>query len=890
MGNSAPKIDLNKECIIWLDQNVFNLENKETYDFYKNRLLTFNFFCFESVKRLFSFIKDNKGYFEFRLFYIVVSGSLAEEFFSEYVKVSEECNILISSIVYCLHPIYHEMKPYFEDKFLNSGGVTTDFENVVNYILKDECNWKNINLTYKKYIPGKPNFGDVFMFMDTRNEYELALPILIGKSINSSLIEKGEIKKFQEVLLSRYCKSYEKRDVQLIKPSGNKNMNIPLHILTKFFVKFYSANSIDDRNNFYKHLNLDLSNGKFDEYHPFIFLIYDSLNKGYLKSYNKELYRGGRLRKSELKKIISQQKNRTNINQKLFYYSKSFLSFSKEKDEATKPAFFNNDYQGDTETVLFIIKKCKNEKYFISNVDIEKFSNYKDEKEVLILPLTCFKVVRIGNKETYRNVTYRKIYLSYLDKYLDKITEKINNLNSKNDKEEINKFFTDSIRSNFGKKFIKYYDKKQQKLLVNYCMALGASPDNTYFLSIIASSFLNKLKIGANLEDQIGAHLDDEIPNFIEEYKGSNQNIDKIANFFDKHLEKANIELLDNSYSIGFCIGSFLACWESYKKSPTSSKAFSWASLALGCGLPLIKSIPTIKFLVGKEIMNSGLNFSLISNGLNILWSVGVATYSIFKFHYEHNKRWKLTCLYSGKLLLKTGITIGFSILGALAAKSLVFGIGIMVGTTLCPGVTILIGLLVGCLYGYLGNKCANEISDRIFGKDEFVLSSPNLYYRYIPDRYRIRGNNPRLNWNKTYLCATVKSYIIECIINDANTAMRVINIPNTVYELDECLGYEVKEENKDNKDNKDNNEFFSEDSTDIDEENNIICKQIRQGKMYAGDLIIPYKGIDENTHKIDFIIFGINKEQITNEEWEEYRDRNYNEKIIEIGFVLSVY
>ena len=46
MGNSGPKIDLNKECIIWLDQNVFNLENKETHDFYKNRLLTFNFFWF----------------------------------------------------------------------------------------------------------------------------------------------------------------------------------------------------------------------------------------------------------------------------------------------------------------------------------------------------------------------------------------------------------------------------------------------------------------------------------------------------------------------------------------------------------------------------------------------------------------------------------------------------------------------------------------------------------------------------------------------------------------------------------------------------------------------------------------------------------------------------
>lgn len=144
-----------------------------------------------------------------------------EEFFSEYVKTSEKYNIFAASIVYCLHPIYHEMKPYFEDKFLNPGGVTSDFEKVMKYILKDECNWKKIHQTYKEYKPGNANSGDVFKFIDTENEYELALPILIGKSINSSLIEKGEIKKFQEVLLSRYCNSYKKKDFQLIKPSGN---------------------------------------------------------------------------------------------------------------------------------------------------------------------------------------------------------------------------------------------------------------------------------------------------------------------------------------------------------------------------------------------------------------------------------------------------------------------------------------------------------------------------------------------------------------------------------------------------------------------------------------------------------------------------------------------
>lgn len=524
---------------------------------------------------------------------------------------------------------------------------------------------------------------------------------------------------------------------------------------------------------------------------------------------------------SELNKIISEKNKCTNKNQKLFYYAKNFLSFSKEEKVAKSPMFLNNENQGNSETVLFIIKRCKNEKYFISNIDIESLSNYKHEKEVFILPLTCFEVVRIGKKETYGNVRYRKIYLSYLDKYQDIITRKIEDLNSIPNKKEINEFFTNSIKSDFGKIFIECYDKKQ-KLSLNYCKALKASPDNNYFLSIIASNFYSKLKIGTNLEDQIGAHLDDEIPNFIEEYNGSNQNINErnsIAKFFDKQLNKENIEIIDNSYSIGFCIGSFLVNFESFIKSPTRSKALRLASLALGCGLPIVKIIPQIKFLIGKEIMNSGLKVSLLSNGLNILWSVGYGAYSIFKFHYEHNKRWKLKILYTEKLLLKIGINIGFSILGILATKAYTLGIVIIVGNPLGPDVTVIIGLLFGIVFGMLGSIYANEISDRIFGKDEFVLTSPNLYYRYIPDRYRIRGNNPHFNWNKTYLCANVKSYIIECIINDVDTAMRVINIPNTVYELEECLGYEIKEESK-------VNEFFSEDSTDDDEEEKFICKK----------------------------------------------------------------
>ena len=245
------------------------------------------------------------------------------------------------------------------------------------------------------------------------------------------------------------------------------------------------------------------------------------------------------------------------------------------------------------------------------------------------------------------------------------------------------------------------------------------------------------------------------------------------------------------------------------------------------------------------------------------------------------------TFLYSAKFSLKTGIIIGFSILGNLATKAIISGILIIVGAPLAPYVTIILGLLGGIVFGKIFGSFANKIGDEVFGKDEFVLSSSNLYYRYIPDRYRIRGNNPHLKWNKTYLCATVKSYIIECIINDVETAMRVINIPNTVYELYECLGYEINE-------NYQTDDYISEDSTDStddDEEGKkFICKTIRQGNLYAGDLIIPYKGINENAHKIDFIIYGINKERINNKEWSESRDKEVKKQLIEIGFVLPVY
>ena len=300
---------------------------------------------------------------------------------------------------------------------------------------------------------------------------------------------------------------------------------------------------------------------------------------------------------------------------------------------------------------------------------------------------------------------------------------------------------------------------------------LGATPDNNYFLSIIGTNFFSKItELIGKSSNQIGAHIDDEIPNIIDDFKDSNNKKSKITEFFESFNEKfkeLKCETLDNSYSIGYCIGSFLTNIDSFIKAPTSSKAFSIASLALGCGLPLIKLIPKIEFIIGVEILNTNINVGMALNGLNILWAIGVESFSIFKFHFEHHKKWNLTAKYLGKHLIKYCICIGFSVIGNLTCKAILLGITIFTGTVLGPFTVIMIGILGGAAFGALGNYVGNCIADKIMGKDQFILSSANLYYKYIPEKYRRRGNNPNLKWNKTYLCSNVKSYIIECIVNE---------------------------------------------------------------------------------------------------------------------------
>ena len=194
MGNEQI-IDKSKDSILWIDKNIYNNENTKTYKQYLPMLKNFNFFRFKNVERVIKFIDENE-YFEYRLTYVIISGRLAEEFFNRYVQLSEKKNIIMATSVFCFNKKYHETKPYFKDNFLNTGKISFYFCDIIEYILKDECEWEKIERI--NYEPAKESYGNIFINIDSNKPYELALPILIGKLINVSLLEKDDIPNFQK--------------------------------------------------------------------------------------------------------------------------------------------------------------------------------------------------------------------------------------------------------------------------------------------------------------------------------------------------------------------------------------------------------------------------------------------------------------------------------------------------------------------------------------------------------------------------------------------------------------------------------------------------------------------------------------------------------------------
>ena len=424
--------------IIWIDQNVNNLENKHTLKYFKKELKdNYDIITFESVSETFNLLKKLENVFKFKLLYVIVSGRLAEEFFNNYAEKVIDMNILCASIIYCFNDSFHKKKNYYRDSFLNPGGIVSTPEKVVEYIKKIENKPKIIQINQNSQDYKKESFGFIYNYAE--NLSEIILPLIISHFLKSYLITKKDLEQTENNFLSMFGEKI----IDYIYPQKEKKISIPLHILAKYYARLYTVEC-----DFYKRLNKDLSNKHFDLYRTYIFLLYNGIHKKTLKNYcSSKLYRGAALTMAEyqsIKKYLEIKKNNIDKNSAVLYYLKNFASFSEER--AAKHFLLNsisiNNENKDLINIEYIIDENMDENFFVANLDLENLSNYP-EKEVLFLPLSCFEIYSIEEMKNYSIIRLR-----YLTKYKTQMLEHIEKLETK---KNIQSFFEKIVESKYAK-------------------------------------------------------------------------------------------------------------------------------------------------------------------------------------------------------------------------------------------------------------------------------------------------------------------------------------------------------------------------------------------------------------------------------------------------------
>ena len=470
--------NIKKKKIIWIDENIDNEENSYTYQEFTVSLPEYDIIKTKSVKQAFEHIEENYEDFKFKLFYVIVSGTLSESFFNKYVEKSLKLHILCATIIYCSEKNrqLNEFKPFYLDNFLNPGKVTDSSYFVIEYIKSVQCSYyldPNELIDEQKEKDedeGKKEKVENNNFEENKNKNDLefaaefsyikdlgtmAYPIIISKFINCTLIEKGDIERMQKENIKLFPKLKH-----LFKPSEEKDIFIPYHILAKYYLNIYTQNS-----SFYIDMNRELRERQFDKYKTYIYLMYNALNKGIFKSYCKSnLYRGGTLSNEEYEslkeKLELKQKGEYSETNKIFFFSRKFLSFSKEEAVANQflqTAIFCN-YTGVY--VRFIVEGTEDDDFFVSNIDINemKLSHFSEEEEVLFLPLSCFEVISIQDEDFF-GFQIKVIRLNYLNKYKKVINENFEKILKEEDNYKLQKFIEDGINSKYSKGICKYLGK-----------------------------------------------------------------------------------------------------------------------------------------------------------------------------------------------------------------------------------------------------------------------------------------------------------------------------------------------------------------------------------------------------------------------------------------------
>ena len=407
------------KIIYWIDKNVFNDENSEYFKSFKEnsiykKLHSFELIRCDNLEEPFDFFIN---FSDFNLIFIIINGNLFPDYYYKlkenikFIKCLPICIIFTSDNLKEIllkrkrtYFLTEEVLDNINNSFYNLGGVSSNFNSCMNFILNFYTGLENELIVEKKEY----SYDGCITFEYIYSQNQLLLPFLYTELINKEKIYDNDIHLFKNFIVKNYREDQIKN---LILPMLYIK-EIPHEIITKYFLRIYTENT-----SFYRELNNLLMKRKGQDYQIFIDIIYEGLlNKSISISKDDNLYRATQMSKKEIDDIMKKYEEWKVKDDKtlpsFLLYSRCFLSFSKVDDKLSI-------FLGETNEKFYgIIFKLKNNVSieYSSNADIEFLSRFDTEREVLFLPYSTFCLENIYKGE-YNDKKCVFIELEYLGKY-----------------------------------------------------------------------------------------------------------------------------------------------------------------------------------------------------------------------------------------------------------------------------------------------------------------------------------------------------------------------------------------------------------------------------------------------------------------------------------------
>ena len=326
---------INMSYTIWIDENVDNEENTK----YAKELESMGLLNHKLCKEVDEAINHLK-YIEFQETKVIISGRLYKEFVKKFKENIIDMCVAPKIIIFTKNKEnFIEYNKDYQNNinlFYAYGGIATTFDEIKKF-LKDEI------------IPQKMKKIDdiqlTFEYIDSMEK--LTLPIFFKSLIDCVSIDNMD--EYTNSLYETYAKDND--NLKTLLGSIKSLINIPIEILSKYYAKLYTADS-----NFYRDINKDLGLNKKEKYLPFIKTLYEGVKlKSLSLASNNILYRGSKISNEEVEKIKSFLNKKFENLPGAIVFSKSFLSFSKEKGIAE--GFLNNENKNKNLSKVLYIRK-----------------------------------------------------------------------------------------------------------------------------------------------------------------------------------------------------------------------------------------------------------------------------------------------------------------------------------------------------------------------------------------------------------------------------------------------------------------------------------------------------------------------------------------------------